>query len=259
MRDLTSLSGIRALVCASTSGLGEASARALTGAGASVAVSGRRMERATAIADSLDGAVPIACDLTAPGAADELYRSTVDALGGVDVLVLNGPGPAPAPAATIESEALQSALDTLFFAQVRLAELALPAMREQGWGRIIAIGSSGVETPLPGLTASNSARWALAAFLKTLAGEVAADGVTVNLVLPGRIATDRVAELDRARAAAQQIDLDQVRNASISTIPAGRYGTAEEFAAPVAFLSSPAASYITGVALRCDGGLVRSL
>ncbi len=259
MTGLIDLTGVRALVCASTSGLGEASARALAAAGARVAVTGRRIERAEAIASSLPDAVPIASDLAAPGAAEALHEAAVDALGGVDVLVLNGPGPAPGIAAGVDTDALQSALDTLFFAQVRLTQLALPALRASGWGRIVAIGSSGVETPLPGLTASNSARWALAAYLKTLAAEVASDGVTVNMVLPGRIATDRVAALDDARASAQGIDVAEVRRASMSSIPVGRYGTPEEFAAPVAFLASPAASYITGIALRCDGGLVQSL
>jgi 3-oxoacyl-[acyl-carrier protein] reductase len=124
---------------------------------------------------------------------------------------------------------------------------------------VLAIGSSGVTAPLPDLALSNAGRAALAAYLKTLAAETAADGVTVNLLLPGRIATDRVAQLDQGKAAREGGTAAEVAAASRATIPAGRYGTPEEFGAVAAFLCSHPASYVTGCAVRCDGGLVRTL
>jgi len=140
----------------------------------------------------------------------------------------------------------------------RLVEAALPSMRERGWGRIVAVGSSGVQEPIEMLALSNTGRAALSGYLKTLAAEVAADGVTVNMVLPGRIDTDRVAALDRARAERSGSTPEEVRAASERAIPARRYGRPEEFAAAVVFLASEPASYVTGVRLRCDGGMVRS-
>jgi 3-oxoacyl-[acyl-carrier protein] reductase len=132
----------------------------------------------------------------------------------------------------------------------------LPAMRERGWGRILAIGSSGVQQPIPNLVRSNVARAGLAAYLKTLAGEVARDGVTVNMILPGRIDTDRVAGLDANQAERRGIDIESVRKQSEGSIPAGRYGKPVEFADVAAFLCSERASYVTGSQVRVDGGLI---
>ena len=153
----------------------------------------------------------------------------------------------------------QTAVDMLLRPQLTLVGATLPGMRARGWGRILAVGSSGVVAPLPNLAGSNLGRAALAGYLKTLAGEVAADGVTVNMLLPGRLATDRVATIDEGNAARQGRTIEEVRAASIATIPAGRYGDPDEFGAVAAFFCSERASYITGTALRCDGGLVRSL
>jgi 3-oxoacyl-[acyl-carrier protein] reductase len=131
-------------------------------------------------------------------------------------------------------------------------------MRSRGFGRILAIGSSGVQQPIDGLVGSNLGRAALAGYLKTLANEVAADGVTVNMVLPGRIATPRVEALDTARAAASGSTVDEVRAASEQSIPMRRYGAPEEFAAVITFLAGTGASYVTGEQIRVDGGLVRA-
>jgi 3-oxoacyl-[acyl-carrier protein] reductase len=131
-------------------------------------------------------------------------------------------------------------------------------MRERGYGRIVAILSSGVREPLPELCYSNSGRAALTAWLKTVAGPVAADGVTVNGVLPGRIGTPRVDSLDAAQAERRGIDVAEVRAQSETNIPIHRYGTPEEFAAVVSFLASPEASYVTGAFVSCDGGMARS-
>ncbi|MFD5121133.1 SDR family oxidoreductase [Streptomyces sp. NPDC058385] len=254
--------GIRgrvALVAASTGGLGRAVAEALAAEGASVVVAGRRGELAEEIADQLPEAVAVQADLSAPGGPQALVEAAREAYGDPDILILNGPGPRPGTAADLDTGDLAAAVDSLLLAQQRLVALTLPAMRSRAWGRILAIGSSGITAPLPGLALSNAGRAALAAYLKTLATEVAADGVTVNLLLPGRIATDRVAALDAARAEREQRPVTEVEAASKATIPAGRYGTPAEFGASAAFLCGAPASYITGTALRCDGGLVRSL
>jgi 3-oxoacyl-[acyl-carrier protein] reductase len=253
------LSGRCAVVCASTGGLGEAIARALGAEGADVVVSGRRGERAKEIAAQLPSAVGVEVDLTAPDGPATLVAAARDAFGEVDVLVLNGPGPTPGPAAGVDDAGIDSAVETLLRPQLRLLALTLPAMRSRGWGRVLAVGSSGVASPLPNLALSNLGRSALAGYLKTLAAEVAPDGVTVNLLLPGRIATERVAFLDESAASRTGTPVDAVVAQAKATIPAGRYGEPAEFGAAAAFLCSAPASYVTGTALRVDGGLVRSL
>lgn len=254
--------GIRgrvAVVAASTGGLGRAVAEALAAEGALVVVAGRRGDLAEQIAAGLPDAVGVQVDLTVPDGPRALVEAAREAYGDPDILVLNGPGPRPGTAAGLDTGDLAAAVDSLLLAQQRLVALTLPSMRRRGWGRILAVGSSGIAEPLPGLVLSNAGRAALAAYLKTLAAEVAADGVTVNLLLPGRIATDRVAALDAARAEREQRPVAEVEAASQAAIPAGRYGTPAEFGAAAAFLCSAPASYITGTALRCDGGLVRGL
>jgi 3-oxoacyl-[acyl-carrier protein] reductase len=253
------IGGRVALVCASTAGLGLASAKALAAEGAHVVVSGRRADVAKAIAAELPNASWVEVDLTEGGAADHLVETATAAAGPIDVLVLNGPGPAPGTAADLDPAGAAAAVDSLLLGHVRLVSRVLPGMRERGWGRIVAIGSSGVLAPLPNLAASNTGRAALAAYLKTLAGEVAADGVTVNMVVPGRIATDRVAELDRRAAERTNRTPEAVRAASETSIPMRRYGRTEEFGATVAFLAGAGASYVTGTIVRCDGGLVSSI
>ncbi len=253
------LQGRTAVVAASTGGLGEAVARALAAEGASVVVSGRRGERAAAIAAELPRAVGVEVDLGDEDGPARLVAAAEQAFGPVDVAVLNGPGPKPGTAAAITGDELDTALSSLLRTQHRLVSLVLPGMRERGWGRILAVGSSGVVSPLPNLVASNVGRAALAGYLKTLSAEVAADGVTVNLLLPGRVATDRLGELDAAAAERTGRSVEQVAQEARSRIPAGRYGRPDEFGAVGAFLCSELAGYVTGVALRCDGGLVTSL
>ena len=249
------LTGRTAVVCASTSGLGEATARALAAEGARVVVSGRRTERAEAIAAELDDAVAVGVDLTDPDGPDRL----VAAAGEVDVLVLNSGGPPPSVAADIDADQIRDALVGLLLAQQRLVSLVLPGMRARGWGRILAVGSSGVVAPIPGLALSNIGRAALGGYLKTLAGEVAGDGVTVNLLLPGRIATARTESIDAATAEREGIAVSEAETRSAAQLPIGRYGRPAEFGAVAAFLCSEAASYVTGTATRCDGGQVPSL
>ena len=253
------LTGRCAVVCASTGGLGEAVARALAAEGANVVVSGRRGDRAQEIAAELPSAVGVEVDLTSESGAADLVAAARDSFGEVDVLVLNGPGPKPGPAASVDDGGLDTAVDALLRPHLRLLGLTLPGMRSRGWGRVLAVASSGVAAPLPNLALSNLGRSALAGYLKTLAAEVAADGVTVNLLLPGRIATERVAFLDEAAATRSGTSVEDVVRRSRATIPAGRYGDPAEFGAAAAFLCGAPASYVTGTALRIDGGLVRSL
>jgi len=262
------IAGRTALVAASTGGLGLAVARALAAEGTKVAIVGRRRDRAEEIVGELQAAhgglpgfaaIAVEADLTAPGGVEAAVAQTESGLGSVDILVLNGPGPKPGAAATLGAEDIAAAFDTLVKPHQALVARTLPGMRERRWGRILAVGSSGVAAPLPNLAISNTGRAALAAYLKTLAAEVALDGVTVNLLLPGRIATDRVTELDQAAAKRRGTTLEEIRLESRKTIPARRYGEPAEFGAAAAFLCSAPASYITGVALRCDGGLIRSL
>ncbi|WP_045731065.1 SDR family oxidoreductase [Pseudarthrobacter chlorophenolicus] len=262
------IAGKTALVAASTGGLGLAVARALAAEGVRVAIVGRRRDRAKEIVAELQeshagtagfDAVAIEADLATPEGIGSAVEQTVADLGPIDILVLNGPGPKPGAAAALSSEEIASAFDLLVKPQHALISHILPGMRERRWGRIVAIGSSGVVAPLPNLAVSNTGRAALAGYLKTLAAEVALDGVTVNMVLPGRIATDRVAELDQAAAKRRGTTAHEIELESRKSIPARRYGEPAEFGAAAAFLCSAPASYITGVALRCDGGLIRSL
>lgn len=253
------LTGRTAVVCASTSGLGEALARALGTDGANVVVSGRRGERAREIAAELPHAVGVEVDLLAPDGPDRLIAAAIAAFGAVDVLVLNGPGPRSGPATGVTEQDAAASLDLLVRPHLRLLTLALPDMRARGWGRVLAVGSSGVAAPLPNLALSNLGRAALGGYLKTLAAEVAGDGVTVNMLLPGRISTDRTAALDAANAERSGRTAEEVAAQSRASIPAGRYGRPVEFGAVGAFLCGEPASYVTGTAIRCDGGLVRTL
>ncbi|TQM36284.1 SDR family oxidoreductase [Pseudonocardia cypriaca] len=254
----TGLKGRTAVVPGASSGLGLAVARSLAAEGANVVLGGRRGELVREEAAKLPSAVGVEVDLTDPGATDALVGAAHDRFGPVDVLVLNGGGPPPGVAVDFTPEQLADAVALLVQPHQRLVRAVLPGMRERGFGRIVAIGSSGVQAPLERLVASNAARAALAGYLKTLAGEVAADGVTVNMVLPGRIATDRTTSIDKAAAERTGTTPEEARAQSEAGIPVGRYGNPEEFAAVVTFLASAAASYVTGEQIRCDGGLVRA-
>jgi 3-oxoacyl-[acyl-carrier protein] reductase len=251
------ITGRTALVLGATAGIGAATARALAEEGANVVVVGRTGDRAKKLAATLSSAVGVEADITDAGATDRILEATRAAFGKPDIVVLNGGGPKPGTAEEMTTDSAQDAVDLLLKPHITLVQAVLPGMLERGWGRIVAVGSSGVQQPLPNLAASNVGRAALAGYLKTLASEVAARGVTVNMVLPGRIDTDRVAQLDRNAAQSKGTTEEEARRASESTIPAGRYGSPDEFASVVAFLASERAGYVTGEQVRCDGGLVR--
>jgi len=253
------IAGKAALVCASTGGLGAAVAHALAAEGCRVVFSGRRGALAKEAAGRYPGCVGVEADLGSVEGALALHAAAVDAIGPLDIVVLNGPGPRPGTASLVDSAAMGVALTSLVLVPQAIAGATVPHQREQGWGRILAIGSSGVVAPIPGLALSNTGRAGLAGYLKSLATEVAPDGVTVNMLLPGRIDTDRVRSLDAGRADTTGRSADAVRTESEAAIPAGRYGRPDEFGAAAAFLCSAAASYLTGTAIRCDGGLVPTL
>jgi 3-oxoacyl-[acyl-carrier protein] reductase len=253
------LAGRTALVVGSTSGLGLAIAQGLGAERARVVLSGRREDVAKEHAAALPEATGVGIDLTDPASVDNAVAQATSAFGEIDVLVLNSGGPTPGPAAELSPEGMAASVETLLLAQIRLVSLVLPRMRRDGWGRVLAIGSSGVQAPIPNLVRSNVARAGLAAYLKTLAGEVARDGVTVNMILPGRIDTDRVTALDENNARRRGIDAAAVREQSQASIPAGRYGTPAEFADVAVFLCSERASYVTGAQVRVDGGAISGL
>jgi len=250
------IEGRVALVLGSTSGLGKAAAQRLAAEGARVVVTGRRGALAQEIAEGWPGAVGVEVDLSVEGAVDALVDQVEQGLGPVDILVLNSPGPKPAPALDVAVADVERAVDVLLLRQVELVGRVLPGMRERGWGRIVGIGSSGIQSPIPRLALSNIARAGLAAYLKSLAADVAADGVTVNMVLPGRIATDRLSTLDRNAAEREGVSAEEVAAKSHASIPMRRYGRPEEFGDTVAFIASDVATYITGEQVRVDGGLV---
>jgi 3-oxoacyl-[acyl-carrier protein] reductase len=222
-------------------------------------VTSRSSERAEEVAAALPNAIGIGCDLVTANGAAQLFGESTERVGKIDILVLNGPGPAPATAGDVDDVGVDAAVAALVKPQVQLVRSVLPAMRAQRWGRILSISSTSIVAPIANLALSNLGRAALAGYLKTLASEVASQGITVNSLLPGRIGTPRARQINEAAAAQLGIPIADVEQSSASEIPAGRYGEPDEFGAVAAFLCSARASYVTGVALRCDGGLVATL
>ncbi|ANF58869.1 SDR family oxidoreductase [Halotalea alkalilenta] len=257
------LTGKRALVLGASRGLGRGIALALAAEGASVMIVGRNAERLEQVINEGQGLpgelIAETCDLAAAGAARTLADAARRRLGGVDVLVLNGGGPPPGPISAVDESAWRTHFDAMVTPLIGLTHELLPEMRDRGFGRVLLLASSGVRQPIPQLGISNTLRAGLAAWAKTLSLEVAADGVTVNLLLPGRIATERVAALDAAAAKREGVDVETIAARSRQTIPVGRYGNVEEFAAMAAFLASPLASYVTGAQIPIDGGLIKGL
>lgn len=241
------IAGKVALVTGASKGLGLGIAAELVSEGAQVAISSRSRERIDAAAVQI-GATGFEHDASDVDGAAGLVGRVEQALGPIEILVANSGGPPPgADALGFSLDQWRQAYDTLLLSAIALIQAAVPGMRERQWGRVLSLSSSVVREPSPVLMLSSAHRAGLLAACKTLARQLAGDGVTVNSLLPGLIATDRTVELGAAHP-------DRLRE-----LPAGRLGTVQEFAAAAAFLCSARASYITGTALLVDGGVTRSV
>ena len=245
------LKGKRAVVLGASRGLGAAIARELAKEGAQVLGVSRNPDPDAPWAS-------LAMDLASPDAASAIFDHSRTELGAVDVLVNNCGGPLPSAAVDTSGSDLLGAAQPMLATITDLARAVLPQMRETGFGRIITLTSSGVREPIPGLAVSNKVRAALHAWMKTLAKEVAMDGIKVNMLMPGQIDTDRLRSLHSGRAEQMGIEPQQMFDAAIANIPTGRFGEPHEFAAIAAFLASTRASYLTGLEIPVDGGFLRS-
>ena len=256
------LKGRRALVLGASRGLGAAIAKSLVVEGVTVIAAARSTALIEAWAADLgpeyaEQVIALALDLN-DWASVEQAADWVIADGGVDILINNTGGPPAGSVLEQTSAVWQTHFQGMAGHVFHLTNRLIDNMLVQGWGRVISIASSGVQQPIPNLGLSNGIRMAVLGWSKTLAAEVAAQGVTVNVVLPGRIHTDRVDQLDQGAATRQGKSVDDIAKASRASIPAGRYGTPQEFANVVTFLASEAASYVTGSTIRVDGGMIRS-
>jgi 3-oxoacyl-[acyl-carrier protein] reductase len=252
------LEGKVALVTGSTSGLGLASAKALAAEGAAVVLCGRREDLAREEAAKLPRAIGLGADITDPAVPQRLVDATLESFGRLDILVGSTGGPTPGTALDVAADAYDDALALLVKPMVRLVHLVLPEMRKESWGRIVFVTSTAVREPIQMLVLSNSVRMAVHGFAKSLAKQIASEGITVNCVMPGNIATDRTMQLARATAEATGRSVDEIRAETARRIPAGRPGDPAEFGAVVAFLCSQQASYVSGSAIPVDGAALVS-
>jgi 3-oxoacyl-[acyl-carrier protein] reductase len=252
--------GIRdkvALVCASSKGIGRAAAEALAQEGTRLMLCARDAQTLEATAAEIRDrhgvqVVSLALDLRDGAAIERLVRDTVVYFGRLDILVNNTGGPPAGPFESHDDAAWQTAFETLLLSVVRMTRLALPEMRRRQWGRIVTVTSTAVKQPIPNLVLSNALRAAVTGLTKTLASEVARDGITVNTVAPGRILTDRLTSLYGG-------DAETTRREAVGEVPAGRVGEPSDMGNAIAYLCSERAGYITGTTLQVDGGLVRGL
>lgn len=255
------LRGKRALVMGGSKGLGLASATALAAEGCAVALASRDPTAAAAALAAKAGVAvhPIKVDVDSAAAIDAMTDAAEATLGGIDIVILNHGGPPPCSALEMTAEQLDTWYRRIVAHPIRAAMRLLPPMRAQKFGRIIAVGSAGMIQPIPNLAISNTLRAAIVGWAKTLSNEVAADGVTVNVLAPGAIRTDRSLETAALGAKKEGIETEEWIRRRAANIPAGRYGAPDEYGVVAAFLASPLASYITGTVTRADGGMVRSV
>ena len=258
------LTGKRALVCGSTAGIGRASAKALAQAGAEVTLLARSREKLEAVCAEMPCSRDqhhdwIAADFSEPTSVRAAVSGSLAAGYSWQILVNNTGGPPGGRAIDASADEYLDGFRSHLINNQTLVQLLLPGFRAAKYGRVINIISTSVKAPIPGLGVSNTIRGAVASWAKTIASELASDGVTVNNILPGFTDTSRLDSLFQAKAERLGQSVDAVREAAISTIPAGRLGLPEEIAAGVAFLASPAAAYINGINLPIDGGRLPTL
>jgi 3-oxoacyl-[acyl-carrier protein] reductase len=259
------LRGKRAIVCASSKGLGLAVAKELSAEGCELVICARNQEDLARAAAEISlhsgrGYTPhtLVADLSDPSSLQEFAEKAIKLLGGVDVLINNVGGPPPSSAEATTLDGWKNGFDQIFLSAVLLTQAVLPKMKEQKYGRIITITSLSVLEPIDHLVVSTAMRTAVTAFMKTLSKELAPFGITANTVLPGVIHTDRIVNLRKAKASRDGTSLDLEMEKSAKAIPLGRLGTPEELAGLIAFLASSRASYITGANIPVDGGLRHS-
>jgi 3-oxoacyl-[acyl-carrier protein] reductase len=258
------LKGKVAMVAGASRGLGYAVARALAAEGVHVSMSSRNEQaivdagkRVTTETGIETLAVPV--DVRSADSLAVWHRKTIEKFGGLDLLFANSGGPPAGPALSFDDDAWKGAFELLVLSAVRMVRLAVPSMKARGGGVIVMSTSSAVKEPVPNLALSNVVRASAGALSKTLANELAADRIRVNHLMPGRIDTDRVRELDTIRGNAIGKTPDDVRDSWAKTIPLGRYGDPSEYGNAAVFLFSDAARYITGATLQVDGGLIRAV
>ncbi len=253
------IAGKTALVLGAGGGLGGAIAKSLSREGVKVAAADIDIKTLEAIETHLPGGMALRWDLADIASINNHIKSIESKLGSVEILINNTGGPPPSSASGQDPATWRMQFEAMVLSIIAITDRVLPGMRTEKWGRIITSTSSGVIAPIPNLGISNALRSALVGWSKTLSREVAKDGITANIVLPGRIATDRIAFLDQARANRENKAVEAVIAESTATIPIGRYGKPEEYGDIVAFIASVPAAYLTGSVIRIDGGLIPSI
>jgi 3-oxoacyl-[acyl-carrier protein] reductase len=255
--------GKTALVFGAAGGLGGAIAHALAAEGAQLVLADVDEQALNAAATGLEktGAtvMPLVWDLADLAIVERQIAAIEQHFGAVDILVNNTGGPPPTPAAGQDPALWLRCFQSMVLSVIAITDRVLPGMRAQKWGRIITSTSSGVIAPIPNLGISNALRMSLVGWSKTLAREVGRDGITANIILPGRIATARIDFLDQQRATREGRPVAEIAAESCAAIPLGRYGRPDEYGAVAAFLASAAAGYVTGSVIRVDGGLIASV
>lgn len=253
-----------AMVAGGSRGLGFAVACALAEEGVQVSIASRDADKIAAAGQKIEqqtGArvLAVAADVSSAQAIDQWHQKTIDKFGGVDLLFTNSGGPPPGATLTFDDAAWQKAFDLLVMSAVRMIRLAVPSMAARGGGSIVIPTSSSVKEPIANLALSNILRASVSAMSKTLANELVGQKIRVNHLIPGRIDTDRVKELDEAASKRLGVTAEEQKKKMMQAIPMGRYGDPKEFANAAVFLFSDAASYITGATLQADGGQMRSV